>query len=77
MVKRGDLQKVLEHETQDSRLAQSKLGCLVALFFMPLGGIVDWVTYPDQLAELTAVRFASVILILAIFPLHFIKGAKR
>lgn len=77
MVNRGDLQKVFEHETQDSRLAQSKLGCLVALFFMPLGGVVDWVTYPDQLAELTAVRFASVILILAIFPLHFVKGAKR
>jgi len=77
MVNRGDLQKVFEHETEDSRLAQSKIGCLVALFFMPLGAIVDWVTYPDQLAELSTVRFASVILILAIFPLHFVKGAKR
>ncbi len=77
MDNKGDLQRVFEHETADSRLAQSKLGCLVALFFMPLGGIVDWVTYPDQLGELTVVRLVSVIVILAIYPLHFIKGAKR
>ena len=77
MVNSGNLQKVFEHETADSRLAQSKIGCLVALFFMPLGGVVDWVTYPGQLAELTLVRIASVAVILVIFPLHFLKNAKQ
>ena len=59
------------------RLEKSKIGCIIALIFMPLGGLLDFIVYPELAMELTFIRIVGTISVAITYPLHLASFAER
>ena len=63
--------------TGPRRVEHSRIGCIAALIFMPLGGIVDFFVYPENLTEIFTARLICEFAIIFIYPLHHKSGIEK
>jgi signal transduction histidine kinase len=59
------------------RVAESKVGCIVALVFVPAGVTLDYFVYPEHLAQFATLRLLCDLAILGMFALHFTAVGQR
>src|SRR6185312_5837756 len=66
-----------EHDREDS-IANSKVGCVLAILLMPLGSFsMDLFVYYDHLGRFSLVRLASSLLTVIVLLLLFSQWGKR
>jgi signal transduction histidine kinase len=66
-----DLHHAFEADEHELRLRQSKVACILGIVLIPAGVFLDYISYPDQLISLAAIRFVAAGLIAIIYGLHF------
>src|SRR4051812_35640597 len=71
MDEKNDLRRAFEAEEQELRLRQSKVACILGIVLIPAGIVLDRISYFDQVATLTGIRFVAAGLIAGIYALHF------
>ena len=71
------LRAVYVEQSAPKRVEQSRVGCILALIFMPLGSSLDFVLYPDLVKELVAIRLFATLLVGFTYPLHLLGFAQR
>lgn len=65
------LRQAFEAEEHELRLRQSKVACILGIVLIPAGITLDYISYPDQLLSLAAIRLVAAALIAVIYALHF------
>ena len=65
------LRQAFEAEEHELRLRQSKVACILGIVLIPAGTTLDYISYPDQLLSLVAIRLVAAALIAVIYALHF------
>ncbi len=65
------LRQAFEAEEHELRLRQSKVACILGIVLIPAGIALDYISYPDQLLSLAAIRLVAAALIAVIYALHF------
>ena len=65
------LRQAFEAEEHELRLRQSKVACILGIVLIPAGITLDYISYPDQLFALAAIRLVAAALIAVIYALHF------
>ena len=66
-----DLRQAFEADEHELRLRQSKVACILGIVLIPAGVSLDYISYPDQLVSLAAIRIVAAGLIAIIYALHF------
>jgi signal transduction histidine kinase len=67
----NDLRRAFEAEEHELRLRQSKVAAILGIVLIPVGILLDRITYADQLETLSVIRLVAAGLIAVIYALHF------
>jgi two-component system sensor histidine kinase PhcS len=72
-----EIEKLYLESDRDLRIKRSMLGCVLCIFFVPLGAIVDYFLYNELLLTFLIGRFICSILIVFILSILFFEIGKR
>lgn len=64
-------------EDRRERLRIGKLGCVLVIFLMPLGSILDYAVYPDHAEEFLKLRILCSLITGGLLALHFTPWGER
>ncbi len=73
-----EIQKAYAEHDRDDSIANSKVGCVLAILLMPLGSLsMDLFVYRDHVPEFSLLRLASSLLTIGVLVLLFTHWGKR